>query len=159
MDARIPVLKTAFDITQMVFGAVVGDMEQAQAEFRAEGATVPCGAAIMAHALFGIDMVLNQHVRGRELVLSAPGLCVALLSPFAGWLADNIGRKRVLVLGWVIGLAVPLMVLYATSWTWVVVGADGKPRAERAGHYEDTLVREDGQWKFKSRQAFTEINP
>jgi uncharacterized protein (TIGR02246 family) len=46
-----------------------------------------------------------------------------------------------------------------SRWTWVVVGADGKPRPERAGHYEDTLIRERGEWKFKSRQAFTEINP
>lgn len=46
-----------------------------------------------------------------------------------------------------------------SRWTWVVVGADGKPQPERAGHYEDTLVREDGEWKFKSRQAVTEINP
>jgi len=46
-----------------------------------------------------------------------------------------------------------------SRWTWVVVGADGKPDTHRAGHYEDTLVRERGEWKFKSRQAFTEINP
>ena len=46
-----------------------------------------------------------------------------------------------------------------SRWTWVVVGADGKPQTERAGHYEDTLVRERDEWKFKSRQAFTEINP
>jgi hypothetical protein len=46
-----------------------------------------------------------------------------------------------------------------SRWTWVVVGANGKPTPERAGHYEDTLVRERGTWKFKSRQAFTEINP
>ena len=46
-----------------------------------------------------------------------------------------------------------------SRWTWVVLGADGKPQPERAGHYEDTLVREDGHWKFKHRQAFTEINP
>ncbi len=45
-----------------------------------------------------------------------------------------------------------------SRWTWIVVGADGKPQPERAGHYEDTLVRERGEWKFKSRQAFTEIN-
>lgn len=45
-----------------------------------------------------------------------------------------------------------------SRWTWIVVGADGRPRLERAGHYEDTLVRERGEWKFKSRQAFTEIN-
>jgi uncharacterized protein (TIGR02246 family) len=46
-----------------------------------------------------------------------------------------------------------------SRWTWVVLGADGKPQPERAGHYEDSLVREDGHWKFKHRQAFTEINP
>lgn len=45
-----------------------------------------------------------------------------------------------------------------SRWTWFVVGADGRPRPERAGHYEDTLVRERGEWKFKTRQAFTEIN-
>lgn len=45
-----------------------------------------------------------------------------------------------------------------SRWTWIVVGADGRPRLERAGHYEDTLVRERGEWKFKARQAFTEIN-
>jgi hypothetical protein len=46
-----------------------------------------------------------------------------------------------------------------SRWTWVVVGVDGKPRPERAGRYEDTLVRERGEWKFKTRRAFTEINP
>jgi hypothetical protein len=45
-----------------------------------------------------------------------------------------------------------------SRWLWVVVGEDGKPRVERAGHYEDTLVRENGHWKFLQRQAFTEIN-
>jgi hypothetical protein len=46
-----------------------------------------------------------------------------------------------------------------SRWLWVVQGSDGKPRVERAGHYEDNLIRENGRWKFKSRQAFTEINP
>jgi uncharacterized protein (TIGR02246 family) len=45
-----------------------------------------------------------------------------------------------------------------SRWLWVVVGSDGKPRVERGGRYEDTLVRENGEWKFRSRQAFTEIN-
>lgn len=46
-----------------------------------------------------------------------------------------------------------------SRWLWVVKSPEGKPRVERAGHYEDTLVRESGRWKFKQRQAFTEINP
>jgi uncharacterized protein (TIGR02246 family) len=43
-----------------------------------------------------------------------------------------------------------------SRWLWVVKGADGKPRTERGGHYEDTLVRENGVWRFKIRQAFNE---
>ena len=42
-----------------------------------------------------------QHVQGIQtlapLVLSAPGLCVALFSPFAGILADRIGRRKLLL--------------------------------------------------------------
>jgi hypothetical protein len=44
-----------------------------------------------------------------------------------------------------------------SRWLWVVEGDDKRPRVERGGHYEDTLVRESGRWKFKSRQAVTEI--
>lgn len=43
-----------------------------------------------------------QHVPGIQtlapLVLSAPGLCVALFSPFAGILADRIGRRKLLLI-------------------------------------------------------------
>ena len=43
-----------------------------------------------------------QHVPGIQtlapLVLSAPGLCVALFSPFAGALSDRIGRRRLLLI-------------------------------------------------------------
>lgn len=43
-----------------------------------------------------------QHVPGirtlAPLVLSAPGLCVAIFSPFAGVLADRIGRRRLLLI-------------------------------------------------------------
>lgn len=42
-----------------------------------------------------------QHVPNIQtlapLVLSAPGLCVALLSPFAGWLADRVGRRKLAI--------------------------------------------------------------
>jgi uncharacterized protein (TIGR02246 family) len=45
-----------------------------------------------------------------------------------------------------------------SRWLWVVEGSNGKPQVERGGIYQDTLVRENGQWKFKQRQAITEIN-
>jgi hypothetical protein len=44
-----------------------------------------------------------------------------------------------------------------SRWTWFVEGADGKPAAQRSGHYEDKLVREGGQWRFKHRLTVTEL--
>jgi hypothetical protein len=44
-----------------------------------------------------------------------------------------------------------------SRWLWVVEGDDHRPRLERGGHYEDTLIRENGRWKFQSRRAVTEL--
>lgn len=39
----------------------------------------------------------------------------------AGTLSDHYGRKPVLVAGWLVALPVPLLLIWAPSWTWVVV--------------------------------------
>jgi hypothetical protein len=44
-----------------------------------------------------------------------------------------------------------------SRWTWIVESEDGKPVIQRSGHYEDKLVREDGQWRFKHRLTVTEL--
>jgi MFS family permease len=38
----------------------------------------------------------------------------------AGFLADRVGRKNVLVLGWVLGVPVPIALMVAPSWSWVI---------------------------------------
>lgn len=48
------------------------------------------------------------------------GLVKAVSNLFAGGLADRFGRKRVLVAGWLVGLPVPLILMYAPSWEWIV---------------------------------------
>lgn len=48
------------------------------------------------------------------------GLVKAGANLFAGRLGDRIGRKSVLVAGWVFGLPVPFLLYYAPSWSWVV---------------------------------------
>jgi MFS family permease len=47
------------------------------------------------------------------------GAAKAVTNLFAGYLSDRVGRKRLLVLGWVIGLPVPLMLMWAPTWNWV----------------------------------------
>lgn len=48
------------------------------------------------------------------------GVVKALANLFAGRMGDRMGRKRVLVLGWLIGLPVPFLIIFAPSWGWVV---------------------------------------
>jgi len=43
------------------------------------------------------------------------------------------------------------------SWTWVGRGADGAPAMRLLGHYDDSYVRQDGQWRFGRRAAHTDI--
>ena len=48
------------------------------------------------------------------------GIVKALANLFAGQLADRIGRKPLLVAGWLAGLPVPLLIIWAPSWSWIV---------------------------------------
>ena len=44
----------------------------------------------------------------------------AIANLAAGGLADRYGRKPVLVAGWLVGLPVPLLLIWAPAWGWVV---------------------------------------
>ncbi len=48
------------------------------------------------------------------------GAVKAVLNLFAGSLSDRWGRKNVLVLGWLFGLPVPLILLLAPDWNWII---------------------------------------
>ncbi len=48
------------------------------------------------------------------------GLTKAVTNLFAGALSDRHGRKPVLVAGWLVGIPVPLLLIWAPSWGWVI---------------------------------------
>jgi MFS family permease len=48
------------------------------------------------------------------------GVVKALTNLFAGRLCDIYGRKHVLLAGWLLGLPVPFLVIWAPSWSWIV---------------------------------------
>jgi MFS family permease len=51
------------------------------------------------------------------------GFSKAIVNYFAGQISDRYGRKRVLIIGWVIGLFVPILIIFAQAW-WVIVFAN-----------------------------------
>jgi MFS family permease len=50
------------------------------------------------------------------------GVTKAVTNYAAGRLADRIGRRRILIAGWCVAAPVPFMLMWAPTWTWVLVG-------------------------------------
>ena len=48
------------------------------------------------------------------------GIAKAVTNLAAGALADRLGRRRLLILGWLMALPVPLLIAVAPSWGWIV---------------------------------------
>lgn len=48
------------------------------------------------------------------------GITKAIVNYFTGKLANSLGRKRLLVIGWLFALPVPFILIYAPSWSWIV---------------------------------------
>jgi MFS family permease len=62
-------------------------------------------------------LLLNTTVVSFIVSFGVVKACINLLS---GALADHYGRKRILILGWLFGLPVPFMIIWAPSWGWIV---------------------------------------
>jgi MFS family permease len=64
------------------------------------------------------------HLVARTAILSfivVFGIAKAATNYLAGRLSDRIGRKHVLVAGWLVATPVPFLLMWAPSWTWVLI--------------------------------------
>ena len=65
------------------------------------------------------------HLAARSAILSfivVFGVTKALTNYLAGRFADRFGRKQILVTGWLVATPVPFILMWAPSWTWILVG-------------------------------------
>jgi MFS family permease len=69
--------------------------------------------------LAGRVFALEAYTAALTFIL-AFGAVKAVTNFFAGTLCDRVGRKPVLVAGWLVGLPVPLLLMWAPSWGWIV---------------------------------------
>lgn len=80
--------------------------------------------------MVGIERTVVPLIGTEEFGIGSTTLVVSFIVSFgvvkafanlvSGQLADAWGRKRVLVLGWLVGLPVPFMIMWAPSWGWVI---------------------------------------
>ncbi|NLR60304.1 MFS transporter [Chitinophaga polysaccharea] len=49
------------------------------------------------------------------------GVVKAFTNLVSGILADKLTRKRVLILGWIIGLPIPFLLAWGPSWNWIIL--------------------------------------
>lgn len=70
---------------------------------------------LLATRVFGI-----RELRAAMTFIVVFGVAKAVTNLIAGALADRFGRKPVLVAGWLVGLPVPLLLMWAPNWSWVV---------------------------------------
>jgi MFS family permease len=81
-------------------------------------------------AMVGLERTVLPLVAEQEFGLVARGAILSFIVTFgfvkaatnffAGRLGDAFGRKHVLVAGWIFGIPVPFLLMWAPSWSWIV---------------------------------------
>ncbi|WP_245442136.1 MFS transporter [Mesorhizobium hawassense] len=80
--------------------------------------------------MVGIERTVVPLIGAEEFGVASTTLVVSFIVSFgvvkacanlvSGQLADRWGRKDVLILGWLFGLPVPFIIIWAPSWGWIV---------------------------------------
>ncbi len=63
------------------------------------------------------------HIAAKTAILSfiiVFGIVKAITNYYTGTLANKFGRKKLLVAGWIIGIPIPFILMFAPSWSWII---------------------------------------
>ena len=81
--------------------------------------------------MIGLEQTVVPLIGANEFNIQSNGLIVsfiasfglvkAILNLFAGKISDKWGRKNVLILGWLFGIPVPIILLLAPDWNWIII--------------------------------------
>lgn len=81
-------------------------------------------------AMVGVERTVVPLIGEQSFHLSSLSVLLAFIVSFglvkgplnlvAGRIADRWGRKPVLLAGWLFGIPVPIMIIFAPNWTWII---------------------------------------
>jgi MFS family permease len=88
------------------------------------------GLNALVGAMVGLERSVLPLVGERDFGLASKGAILAFVVAFglakaltnlaAGGLAERVGRRRLLIIGWLLALPVPVLIGLAPSWGWIV---------------------------------------
>lgn len=80
--------------------------------------------------MIGLERNLLPQLAEQEFRLSSKtaifsfiiafGITKAISNYFSGKLANIIGRKRLMVIGWLLAIPIPFLLIYAKNWHWII---------------------------------------
>lgn len=80
--------------------------------------------------MVGLERSILPEIAGKEFGLVVKtailsfiivfGITKAITNYYTGALANKYGRKNLLILGWIIGIPIPFILMYAPSWNWII---------------------------------------
>ena len=80
--------------------------------------------------MVGLERTILPQIAEKEFAIAAKtailsfiivfGIVKAITNYYTGTLANKFGRKNLLIVGWVIGLPIPLILMFAADWNWII---------------------------------------
>ncbi len=80
--------------------------------------------------MVGLERSILPQIAEQEFAIAAKsailsfivvfGIVKAITNYYTGTLANKFGRKNLLVTGWIIGLPIPFLLMYAPDWNWII---------------------------------------
>jgi MFS family permease len=80
--------------------------------------------------MVGLERSILPQIAEEEFAIAAKtaifsfiivfGIVKAITNYYAGALANRFGRKRLLVAGWIVAIPIPLMLMFAPDWNWII---------------------------------------
>lgn len=82
------------------------------------------GMVGMERSIFPQFAAIEFGIASKSAILSfitAFGISKAIANYYTGKLSNRYGRKNLLIFGWILALPIPFILIYAPSWTWVIL--------------------------------------
>ncbi len=80
--------------------------------------------------MVGLERSILPQIAEKEFAIAAKtailsfiivfGIVKAIANYYTGTLANKFGRKKLLVAGWIIGIPIPFILMFAPSWSWII---------------------------------------